>query len=77
MTKEILEREKRITKSRAKAFITTAEEDKFWYIGGEISESAIVFDVWDDNIHEVCKWLLVNGKGLQPDMAQHLIDRHS
>lgn len=75
MTKEILERERKRTKSRAKEFVE-GDIERLWYIGGEISEAAIVFGVWDNNIHEVCIWLLEHGKGLQPDMAQHLIDRN-
>jgi len=76
MTKEVLEKEQERTRTQAKEFINAVEEDRFWYIGGEIVGAGITFDVWNDDIHEVCNWVLINGRGLLPDMAQHLIDRH-
>ncbi len=64
------------TKARAKEFIDAEESDRVWYIGGEIVDAAMVCNAWDGNINEVCKWQLVNGKGLQPNMAKSLMERN-
>lgn len=61
---------------QAKEFIEAEELDQVWYIGGEIVGSAMICSAWDGNIHKVCEWVIINGKGLQPDLAQHLIDKN-
>jgi len=63
-------------KGRAKEFVEAKEIDRVWYIGGEILDSAVICSAWDDNILKVCEWVLVNGKGAQPDIAEFLIDRN-
>jgi len=64
-------------KKQAKEFIEASELDQVWYIGGEIVGSAVICSAWDDNILKVCEWVKVNGKGLQPELAQHLIDSNA
>jgi hypothetical protein len=59
---------------QAKVFIEASELDQVWYIGGDIVSSAVICSAWDDNIRKVCEWVKINGKGMQPDLAQHLID---
>ena len=64
------------TKARAKEFMGAEESDRIWYIGGEIVDAAMVCNAWDDNILEVCKWQVENGRGLQPKMANSLMYRN-
>ena len=63
-------------KSRAKIFVESKEIDKVWYIGGEILDSAVICSAWDDNILKVCEWVLLNGKGSQPELAEFLINNN-
>lgn len=63
-------------RKQARAFVEANELDQVWYIGGEIVGSAMICNAWDDNIHKVCEWVKINGKGMQPDLAQHLIDKN-
>tara|TARA_R110000803_G_C11698931_1_gene285156 strand:+ start:180 stop:413 length:234 start_codon:yes stop_codon:yes gene_type:complete len=65
------------TKARANGFVNAEDFDKIWYIGSEIVDAAIVCDAWDDNIHDVCIWQIVNGKGLQSNIASSLIARNT
>lgn len=65
------------TKSRAKEFIKADEKNRVWYIGGEILDSAIVCNAWDENIKKTCEWLLKHGKGLQPKAAKTWIKRNN
>lgn len=65
------------TKSRALEFVNASELDRVWYIAGEIVSSAIIFNAWDENIHEVCKYQLENGRMTQPSMAEFLIEQNT
>jgi hypothetical protein len=64
-------------KKEAKEFIEASELDQVWYIGGEIVSSALICGAWSDDIKTVCEWVIVNGKGMQPELAQHLIDKNT
>lgn len=64
------------TKARAKAFVESSELERVWYIAGEIVDSSVICEAWDDNIHEVCKYQLVHGRMAQPKMAEFWIDRN-
>lgn len=65
------------TKSRAKFFVEELDCNKSWCVAGEIVDSAVIFNVWDENIHEVCKYQLEHGLMAQPKMAEYLIKRNS
>lgn len=66
-----------VTKARAKEFVEADELERVWYIAGEIVDSAVICGVWDENIHEVCKYQLIHGRMAQPSMAEFWIDRNS
>jgi hypothetical protein len=59
---------------QAKDFVESEELDQLWYLGGDIVSSAIICGVWGGNIHKVCNWVVINGRGMQPELAQQLID---
>ena len=66
-----------LTKARAKEFVEANDLERVWYIAGEIVDSAVICNAWDDNIYEVCKYQMVYGRLAQPKMAEFWIDQNS